>query len=124
MLLLSLFAGFGPCPARWVPTGLAYQVSQGTRELGIRLALGATPGRVLASVLRQGLGLATAGVAVGMLGAFAVTRSMQALLFGIDATDPVTFAVVPGLLLLAALAATFVPARRAAAVDPALTLRS
>ena len=125
MLLLSLFAGLALLLGTLGTYGvMAYQVSQGTRELGIRLALGATPGRVLASVLRQGLSLATAGVAVGMLGAFAVTRSMQALLFGIDATDPVTFTVVPGVLLLAALAATFVPARRAAAVDPALTLRS
>jgi ABC-type antimicrobial peptide transport system permease subunit len=70
------------------------------------------------------LSLALVGLAVGMGGAFALTRLMQVLLFGVAATDPLTFAAVPGLLVLAALAATFIPARRAAAVDPAVSLRS
>lgn len=125
MLLLSLFAALALVLGILGTYGvMSYQVSQGTRELGIRLALGATPGRVLASVLRQGLSLALAGVAAGLAGAFALTRLMQALLFGVGATDPLTFVAVPGLLVLAALAAAWIPARRAAAVDPALSLRS
>jgi ABC-type antimicrobial peptide transport system permease subunit len=103
---------------------LAYQVSQGTRELGIRLALGATPGRLVAFVLREGMALALGGVAVGLVAAFVLTRAMRSLLFEVGAADPLTFLAVPALLLLAALAACYLPARRAANVDPVTCLRS
>jgi predicted permease len=125
MLLLSLFAVLALALGVIGTYGvMAYQVSQSTRELGIRLALGASPRRILAFVLGQGMALALAGVAGGLAAAFAVTRLMQSLLFGVEAIDPFTFAMVPVLLLLAALGATYLPARRAAGIDPAVSLRS
>ena len=125
MLLLSLFAGLALILGTIGTYGvIAYQVNQSTRELGIRLALGATPRRVLAFVLGQGMAMALSGVAVGLTGAFALTRLMRSLLFGIEAADPVTFVAVPALLVLAALGASYVPARRAAGIDPAVSLRS
>ena len=125
MLLLSLFAGLALTLGAIGTYGvMAYQVSQGTRELGIRLALGATPRRVLGFVLRQGMGLALAGVTVGLAAAVALTRLMRSLLFGVGATDPLTFVAVPGLLVLVALGASYIPARRAAGIDPAVSLRS
>ena len=125
VLLLSLFAALALALGTLGTYGvMAYQVSQGTRELGIRQALGATPRVLLGFVLREGLLLAASGVAVGLAAAFALTRAMRALLFETTATDPTTFLCVPGLLLLTALAACYVPARRAAAVDPVASLRS
>ncbi len=125
MLLLSLFAGLALTLGTIGTYGvMAYQVSQGTREIGIRLALGATPRRVLAFVLRRGMAMALFGVAVGLAAAFALTRLMRSLLFGVESTDPLTFLVVPALLVLAAFGATYIPARRAAAVDPVVSLRS
>ena len=125
MLLLGLFAGLALALGSVGTYGvMAYQVSQASRELGIRLALGATPRVLLGFVLREGLGLAAWGVAAGLGAAFALTRVMRSLLFGTAATDPMTFLCVPGLLLLAALVACYVPARRAAAVDPVASLRS
>ena len=125
MLLLGLFAALALALGTLGTYGLmAYQVSQGTRELGIRLALGATPRRLLAFVLREGMAVAVSGVAVGLAATLALTRAMRSLLFGVSASDPLTFLVVPGLLLLAALAACYLPARRAAAVDPVTSLRS
>ena len=125
MLLLSLFAGLALVLGIVGTYGvMAYQVSQGTRELGIRLALGASPRGLMAFVLGQGLAVALAGAVVGLVAALALTRMMQSLLFGIEATDPVTFLAVPGLLVLAALCASYLPARRAAAIDPAVSLRS
>jgi predicted permease len=125
MLLLSLFAGLALTLGTIGTYGvMAYQVSQGTRELGIRLALGATPRRLLGFVLRGGMGVALVGVAVGIVAAMALTRGMRSLLFGVGATDPLTFLTVPALLLLAALLACYLPARRAAAVDPVTSLRS
>ena len=125
MLLLSLFAvlalSLGVIGTYGV---IAYEVNRGTRELGIRLALGATPRQVLSFVLGQGLALALAGALLGLAAAFAVTRAMQSMLFGVGTADPVTFLGVPVLLVLAALGASFLPARRAAAVDPAISLRS
>jgi predicted permease len=125
MLLLSLFAvlalSLGVIGTYGV---IAYEVNRGTRELGIRLALGATPRQVLSLVLGQGLALALAGALLGLAAAFAVTRAMQSMLFGVGTADPVTFLGVPVLLVLAALGASFLPARRAAAVDPAISLRS
>jgi ABC-type antimicrobial peptide transport system permease subunit len=125
MLLLSLFAGLALALGTIGTYGLmAYQVSQGRRELGIRLALGASPSRVLGFVLREGMSVALAGAAFGVVVALVLARVLASLLFGISAFDPLTFASVPLVLLLAALLACYLPARRAARVDPAATLRS
>ena len=125
MLLLTLFAGLALVLGIVGTYGvMAYQVNQGTRELGIRLALGASPRGLMAFVLGQGLAVALAGVVVGLAAALALTRLMQSLLFGVEATDLATFLAVPGLLVLAALCASYVPARRAAAIDPAVSLRN
>jgi predicted permease len=124
MTLLALFAALAFGLAAIGTYGvIAYLVSQGTREIGIRMALGATPGRVSAMVLRTGLSMAALGVAAGLAGALLLTRFMQSLLFGIGAADPRTFIVIVGLLALMVLTATWVPARRAARIDPLISLR-
>ena len=102
---------------------ISYSVSQRQREIGIRLALGAQGGDVLQMVLRQGAKLALVGVAIGICAAFGLTRLMRNLLFGVTAYDPVTFATVAVLLVLVALLACFIPARRAMLVDPIVALR-
>jgi predicted permease len=102
---------------------LAYTVAQQTREIGIRMALGANPGRVLRLVLGRGLRLAGAGMVIGVLAALMLTRLLNSLLFGVSATDPITFAAVAGLLFAVALLACYVPARRAMRVDPMVALR-
>jgi len=102
---------------------LAYTVTQQTREIGIRMALGANPGRVLRLVLARGLRLAGAGTVIGVLAALLLTRLLGSLLFDVSATDPLTFAAVAGLLLAVALLACYVPARRAMRVDPMVALR-
>jgi predicted permease len=125
MLLLSLFAVLALTLGTIGTYGvMAYRVGQGTRELGIRLALGASPRRLLAFVLGEGMAVALLGVAAGLGAALAFARAMRSLLFGVSAGDPITFLSVPSVLLLAALAACYLPARRAAAVDPATSLRS
>jgi ABC-type lipoprotein release transport system permease subunit len=125
MLLLSLFAVLALVLGTIGTYGvMSYQVSQGTRELGIRLAVGATPGRVLGFVLARGISMAAFGLVAGLAAALVLSRFMGSPLFGVEATDPVTFVVVPGLLGLAALAASYIPARRAAGIDPAVSLRS
>jgi predicted permease len=103
---------------------LAYVVSQRTAEIGIRLAIGASRSQVLGMVLGQGLALGAAGVAVGLLGAFALTRLMQGLLYEVGPHDPFTFVVVAAALLLVALVASFLPARRATRVSPTVALRA
>jgi putative ABC transport system permease protein len=103
---------------------IAYSVSQRTRELGIRLALGAQRRDVLRLVLRQGLKLAGLGIVIGLAGAIAVMRLLSSLLFGIGPLDPMTFLAVPSLLLAVAWFACWLPARRAARVDPMVALRS
>ncbi len=125
MLLLTLFASLAlGLAAIGVYGVMAYLVSQGARELGIRMALGATPRRILIMVVRQGLAVAAVGVGIGLISAFGLTRLMRRLLFGTEATDPLTFAAIALLLAAIALVASFVPALRAARIDPMVSLRS
>ena len=98
-------------------------MAQRTHELGIRLALGAQRLDVLALVLRQGMGLTVAGMAIGLAGAFALTRLLEGMLFGVRPTDPFIYATVIVLLGAVALLACYLPARRAARVDPMVALR-
>jgi len=102
----------------------AYSAAQRTREMGIRRALGAQQGDILRLVVAQGFRLALAGVIVGVAGALALTRLMTSLLFQVSATDPATFAGVALLFLLVALAASYIPARRATRIDPMTALRN
>jgi predicted permease len=103
---------------------VAYTTRQRTHEIGIRMALGAAQGDVFRQVLGQGLRLALLGLSVGLVVSFAFTRFLRGMLFGVGAVDWITFAVVPAVLLLVALAACFVPARRAASIEPMQALRS
>ena len=102
---------------------LAYSVNQRTREIGLRMALGAQQSGVVRWIVGQGMLVASAGIAAGLIGAFALSRALAALLFGIQARDPLTFTAVAALLSVVALAACLVPARRAAHVDPIVALR-
>jgi len=102
---------------------LAYSVGQRTHEIGIRMALGAERGRVLQMVLGEGARIALLGVVIGLAAAFGLTHLMASLLFGVTAHDPLTFVSVASLLVLVALVACYVPARRAAKVDPIVDLR-
>ncbi|HSF25071.1 MAG TPA: ABC transporter permease, partial [Blastocatellia bacterium] len=102
---------------------ISYSVAQRTHELGIRLAVGARPQDVLLLVMRQGMMLALAGTGIGMLAAFGVTRLLSSLLFRVSATDPLTFAAVATLLMVVAMSACWIPARRATKVDPIVALR-
>jgi putative ABC transport system permease protein len=103
---------------------VAYLVSQRTQEIGIRLAMGAERSQVLGMVLRHGLSLATAGIVIGLSGAFALTRLMASQLYQVRASDPFTFAAVAVLLMLIALGASVLPARRATRVSPTVALRA
>lgn len=124
MLLLTLFAGLALVLAAVGVYGvMSYAVTQRTREIGIRMALGAQMGSVIKLIMKSGLVIAIVGVAIGLAGAFALTRLMTSLLFAVEATDKATFAVVSAGLVLIALLACYIPARRAAKVDPLEALR-
>ncbi len=125
MLLLGLFAGFALALATIGIYGvMAYLVNQGMREIGIRMALGATQRQILKLVVFQGMTLAVSGVAIGLAVAFLFARLMRSLLFGINAADPLTFVAISLLLTVVALLATYIPAERAARLDPMLCLRA
>jgi putative ABC transport system permease protein len=102
---------------------LSYLVSQSTHDIGVRVALGAQRGAIVGMVVRQGMELAVLGIAAGLIGAAALTRVMASLLFGVSATDAVTFSGVALLLAAVAMLATYIPARRATKVDPMVALR-
>jgi predicted permease len=123
--LLLIFAALAlAVTAAGIAGVLAYAVSQRTQEIGIRLALGAAPGTVLQMVMRQGMALVAVGLVIGLAGAFLLSRLMQSLLFGVAASDPLTFAAVAGVLLAVALLSCFLPARRVMTIDPQVALRA
>ena len=123
-LLLATFSGIALFLAAIGIYGvMAYSVAQRTQEIGVRMALGARPLHVLKLVLGQSLGMLLIGIVIGLAGAFALTRLMRTLLFEVTATDPLTYVSVIGLLTVVALLACYIPARRAAKVDPLIALR-
>jgi predicted permease len=125
MLLLTVFAAVALVLASVGIYGvIAYFVSQGTHDIGIRMALGATPRQILGTVVGQGATVIVLGLSVGLAGALVLGRALDNLLFGIEPTDPVTFAAVSLLLASVAIAGSYIPARRAARIDPASSLRS
>jgi putative ABC transport system permease protein len=125
MLLLALFAAIALLLAAVGIYGVvAYSVEQRTREMGIRTALGAPGGAVVRTVLAGSLRTVAAGLAVGLLGALALTRLLRGLLYGVSPIDPVIFSAVAALLALVAVVATLIPARRATRVDPMVALRN
>jgi putative ABC transport system permease protein len=102
---------------------MAYSVSERTHEIGVRIALGASPAEIRTLVVSQGTRLAAIGIAIGLAGALAISRALGALLFGISATDPATFGLAAAGIAAAALAAASAPARRASRIDPVVLLR-
>ncbi|HKT48493.1 MAG TPA: ABC transporter permease [Candidatus Acidoferrales bacterium] len=123
--LLGVFAALAlAIAAAGIGGVMALVVNQRKHEIGVRMAIGARPVAILAMVLRQGLALALLGIALGLAGALALTRLLRTLLFEIQPTDPLTFAGVAAVLALAAFAACYIPARRAATVDPIIALRT
>ena len=123
--LLGIFAALALAIVAFGIGGiLALTINQRVNEIGIRMALGAKPGDVLAMILKQGMMLVTVGLVIGLASALALTRMMKTLLFQIEPTDPITFAVVSAMLAVVALMACYVPARRALRIDPLRALRS
>jgi predicted permease len=125
MLLLAIFAGLALVLAAVGIYGvMSYSVAQQTREIGIRIALGAQRGDVLRMTVKEGLKLVGVGLLIGLISAFVLTRVMASLLFGISATDPVTFGIICVVLLIVAALASYIPALRATTVDPMVALRA
>ncbi len=124
-ILLAMFAGLAlVITGAGIAGVMALSVSQRTHELGVRIALGASPARVLGLVMRQGMSFVLAGLAIGIAGALLMGQVMSSLLFAIQPTDPVTYLAVSLVLMTVAAAACFVPARRVTSIDPMLALRS
>jgi putative ABC transport system permease protein len=124
MILVGIFAALALILAAIGLYGvISYSVSQRTGEIGIRMALGAQPRDVLKLIVGQGLILTVIGLALGLAGALALTRLMAGLLYGVSATDPLTFAAIALLLTSVALLASYIPARRAMKIDPLIALR-
>ena len=124
ILLLGIFGGIAAVLAAIGIYGvMAYSVAERTREIGIRMALGADAGAVLALVARQAMAMIGIGLILGLAGSFALTRVIKSALVGVTATDPATYTSVSLVLALVALLACFIPTRRAVAVDPTLALR-
>jgi putative ABC transport system permease protein len=124
LTLMGLFAAVaGVLAAVGLYGVVAYTVAQRTREIGIRLAIGAQAERIVGGMVREGARLALVGIATGLVGALALARALASLLFGVSPTDPATLAAVAGALGLVALLATWIPARRASRVDPVIALR-
>jgi putative ABC transport system permease protein len=122
--LLTVFAGVSLLLAVIGVYGvMSYTVAQHTREIGIRMALGAQPHTILKLIVGRGLVLVSAGAAVGVLASFVLTRFIENMLFGVTPTDPLTFVAIVALLGLVALLACLIPAQRAMRVDPIVVLR-
>jgi putative ABC transport system permease protein len=124
MLLMGIFAALGLIQAAvGIFSVIAYMVSRRSHEIAIRMALGAQPREAFGLVFRQGMVLTAAGIAAGLAGAMAATRALRNLLYGVTPGDPLTLAAVVALLAVVAMIACYVPARRAARLDPVVTLR-
>ena len=125
--IAALVSSFGALAITLAAIGLygvmAYTVSQRSQEIGLRMALGASRRDILAMIVGRGMALTAAGVTLGIAAALAATRAVGGLLYGVQPSDPVTYLTVPVMLAAVALVACYVPARRAARVDPLVTLR-